>query len=290
MTGQDAVNSAKAFNDALELNGVILTKLDGDARGGAALSIREVTGVPIKFVGVGEKLDKLEAFDPERHGAAHPRPGRHDVADREGRARPRRRRDRAPRQADRQPPVHPRGPARSAPAAPQARAARPVLEMLPKVGPLKGLDSASVDEGGLKKVEAIINSMTPQERQRPDVLNGGRKKRIAMGSGTSVAEINRLLKQYRTMQKMMKGVQGKWLRRAMGSGGRRGRRALRLTRPIRRAARRQGRRGGLSGSRPNPRPTPRAARRLRLALTVQPAQQQQGRSPPWLFQHSRSII
>jgi signal recognition particle subunit SRP54 len=94
-----------------------------------------------------------------------------------------------------------------------------VLEMLPKVGPLRGLDSASVDEGGLKKVEAIINSMTPLERRRPDVLNGGRKKRIAMGSGTSVAEINRLLKQYRTMQKMMKGVQGKWLRRAMGAGG-----------------------------------------------------------------------
>ena len=78
---------------------------------------------------------------------------------------------------------------------------------------------ARLDESGLKKVEAIINSMTPLERRRPDVLNGGRKKRIAMGSGTSVAEINRLLKQYRTMQKMMKGVQGKWLKRAMGMGG-----------------------------------------------------------------------
>ncbi|HKH46064.1 MAG TPA: hypothetical protein VKM72_15495 [Thermoanaerobaculia bacterium] len=93
-----------------------------------------------------------------------------------------------------------------------------VMEMLPKVGPLKGLDTSSVDEGGLRKVEAIINSMTPHERNRPDVLNGSRKRRISMGSGTSVAEINRLLKQYKQMQKMMKGVQGKWLRRALGSG------------------------------------------------------------------------
>jgi signal recognition particle subunit SRP54 len=93
-----------------------------------------------------------------------------------------------------------------------------ILEMLPKVGPLKGLDASQVDEGGMKRVEAIINSMTPHERRRPDVLNGSRKKRISIGSGTSVAEINRLLKQYKTMQKMMKGVQGKWLRRAMGGG------------------------------------------------------------------------
>jgi signal recognition particle subunit SRP54 len=93
-----------------------------------------------------------------------------------------------------------------------------VMEMLPKVGPLKGLDTSNVDEGGLSKVEAIINSMTPQERNRPDILNGSRKRRISMGSGTSVAEINRLLKQYKQMQKMMKGVQSKWLRRALGSG------------------------------------------------------------------------
>ncbi len=93
-----------------------------------------------------------------------------------------------------------------------------IMEMLPKVGPLKGLDTSNVDEGGLSKVEAIINSMTPQERNRPDILNGSRKRRISMGSGTSVAEINRLLKQYKQMQKMMKGVQSKWLRRALGSG------------------------------------------------------------------------
>jgi signal recognition particle subunit SRP54 len=91
-----------------------------------------------------------------------------------------------------------------------------VLELLPKVGPLRGLESASVDEGGLRRVEAMINSMTPLERRRPDVLNGSRKKRIAKGSGTSVADINRLIKQYLQMKKMLKGVQGKWLRKAMG--------------------------------------------------------------------------
>jgi signal recognition particle subunit SRP54 len=91
-----------------------------------------------------------------------------------------------------------------------------VLEMLPKAGPLRGLDAAQVDEKGLVRVEAIVNSMTPLERRRPDVLNGSRKKRIAQGSGTSVQEINRLLKQYLQMKKMMKGVKGKWLRRAMG--------------------------------------------------------------------------
>ena len=92
-----------------------------------------------------------------------------------------------------------------------------VMEMLPKIGPLRGLDSAKVDEGGLTRVEAIINSMTPIERRRPDVLNGSRKKRIAVGSGTSVRDLNRLIKQYRGMKKMLKGVQGKWLRRAMGA-------------------------------------------------------------------------
>jgi signal recognition particle subunit SRP54 len=93
-----------------------------------------------------------------------------------------------------------------------------ILEMLPKVGPLRQLDAAAVDERGLVQVEAIVNSMTPQERRQPDILNGSRKRRIAMGSGTSVQDINRLLKQYKGMKKMFKGVQGKWLRRAMGGG------------------------------------------------------------------------
>jgi signal recognition particle subunit SRP54 len=219
MTGQDAVKSAEQFAAVLPLTGAILTKLDGDSRGGAALSIRTVAQVPIRFVGIGEKADDLELFHPERMSSRMIGMGDVlsliekaerglDAAETERLAK---------RIANRQFTLEDlRDQLR------QLRKLGPlasVLEMLPKVGPLRGLDSASVDEGGLKKVEAIINSMTPHERQRPDVLNGGRKKRIAMGSGTSVAEINRLLKQYRTMQKMMKGVQGKWLRRAMGSGG-----------------------------------------------------------------------
>ncbi len=219
MTGQDAVKSAEQFAAVLPLTGAILTKLDGDSRGGAALSIRTVARVPIRFVGIGEKADDLELFHPERMSSRMIGMGDVlsliekaerglDAAETERLAK---------RIANRQFTLEDlRDQLR------QLRKLGPlasVLEMLPKVGPLKGLDAASVDEGGLKKVEAIINSMTPHERQRPDVLNGGRKKRIAMGSGTSVAEINRLLKQYRTMQKMMKGVQGKWLRRAMGSGG-----------------------------------------------------------------------
>ncbi len=219
MTGQDAVKSAEQFAQVLPLTGAILTKLDGDSRGGAALSIRTVAQVPIRFVGVGEKAADLELFHPER--MASRMIGMGDVlslieAAERGldSAETERLAKRIVNQQftledlrDQLRQLKKLGPLAS------------VLEMLPKVGPLRGLDASSVDESGLKKVEAIINSMTPQERRRPDVLNGGRKKRIAMGSGTSVAEINRLLKQYRTMQKMMKGVQGKWLKRAMGMGG-----------------------------------------------------------------------
>jgi signal recognition particle subunit SRP54 len=219
MTGQDAVKSAEQFAQVLPLTGAILTKLDGDSRGGAALSIRTVARVPIRFVGVGEKADDLELFHPER--MASRMIGMGDVLsliEKAERGLDAAETERLAKRIvsqqftledlrDQLRQLRKLGPLAS------------VLEMLPKVGPLRGLDSASVDEGGLRKVEAIINSMTPLERRRPDVLNGGRKKRIAMGSGTSVAEINRLLKQYRTMQKMMKGVQGKWLRRAMGSGG-----------------------------------------------------------------------
>jgi signal recognition particle subunit SRP54 len=219
MTGQDAVRSAEQFAQVLTLTGAILTKLDGDSRGGAALSIRTVARVPIRFVGVGEKSDDLELFHPER--MASRMIGMGDVLsliEKAERGLDAAETERlAKRMVNQQFTLEDlRDQLR------QLRKLGPlasVLEMLPKVGPLRGLDSASVDEGGLKKVEAIINSMTPLERRRPDVLNGGRKKRIAMGSGTSVAEINRLLKQYRTMQKMMKGVQGKWLRRAMGAGG-----------------------------------------------------------------------
>lgn len=219
MTGQDAVKSAEQFSQVLPLTGVILTKLDGDSRGGAALSIRTVARVPIRLVGVGEKSDDLELFHPER--MASRMIGMGDVlsliekAERGlDQAETERLAKRIVNQQftledlrDQLRQLRKLGPLGS------------VLEMLPKVGPLRGLDAGSVDESGLTRVEAIINSMTPLERKRPDVLNGSRKKRIAMGSGTSVAEINRLLKQYAQMRKMMKGVQGKWLRRAMGMGG-----------------------------------------------------------------------
>jgi len=219
MTGQDAVKSAEQFSQVLPLTGVILTKLDGDSRGGAALSIRTVAKVPIRFVGMGEKADDLELFHPER--MASRMIGMGDVMSLIEKAERGLDAEETERLAkrmvsqqftledlrDQLRQLRRMGPLSS------------VLEMLPKVGPLRGLDSANVDEGGLKRVEAIINSMTPKERTRPDILNGSRKKRIAMGSGTSVAEINRLLKQYAQMRKMMKGVQGKWLRRAMGMGG-----------------------------------------------------------------------
>jgi len=219
MTGQDAVKSAEQFSQSLALTGVILTKLDGDSRGGAALSIRTVARVPIRFVGTGEKADDLDLFHPER--MASRMIGMGDVLsliEKAERGMDQAETERLAKRIvsqefsledlrDQLRQLRKLGPLAS------------ILEMLPKVGPLKGLDSSQVDEGGLRRVEAIINSMTVLERQRPDVLNGSRKKRIAMGSGTTVAEINRLVKQYREMKKMMKGVQGKWLRKAMGGAG-----------------------------------------------------------------------
>jgi signal recognition particle subunit SRP54 len=216
MTGQDAVKSATKFAATLPLTGVILTKLDGDTRGGAALSIRSVADVPIRFVGVGEKLDELERFEPDRMASRIL--GMGDVLsliekaekemDTEATERLARRiarqeftledlRDQL-RQMRRMGPL------------------AQVLEMLPRAGPMKALDPAAVDEGKLRRIEAIIDSMTPAERSSPRLLNGSRKRRIARGSGTSVQEINQLLKQQRAMKKMLKGVQGKWLRRALG--------------------------------------------------------------------------
>ncbi len=219
MTGQDAVRSAAEFAAALPLTGVILTKLDGDTRGGAALSIRSVAEVPIRFVGVGEKLEDLEPFEPERMASRIL--GMGDVLsliekaeqglDAEATERLARRiarqeftledlRDQL-RQMRRLGPL------------------AQVLEMLPKAGPLRGLDAAAVDDGKLRRIEAIIDSMTLEERRLPRILNASRKRRIARGSGTTVQEINQLLKQQRAMKKMLKGVRGRWLRRALGDRG-----------------------------------------------------------------------
>jgi signal recognition particle subunit SRP54 len=218
MTGQDAVKSAEQFSSSLPLTGVILTKLDGDSRGGAALSIRTVARVPIRFVGVGEKADDLELFHPQR--LASRMIGMGDVMSLIEKAEQGLDSVETERLArrmveqeftledlrDQLRQIRKLGPLAQ------------VLELLPKVGPLKGMDTTNVDESGLRKVEAIINSMTPLERRRPDVLNGSRRKRIAIGSGTSVQDINRLLKQYKGMKKMFKGVQGKWLKKALGGG------------------------------------------------------------------------
>ena len=216
MTGQDAVKSAEEFSRVLTLTGVILTKLDGDTRGGAALSIRTVAQVPIRFVGVGEKPEDLELFRADR--LASRILGMGDVLsliekaeqglDREETERLARRlaRDRFTLEdlRDQMRQVRRLGPLSE------------VLKMLPQAGPLKGLDADAVDEGQLVRIEAIIDSMTPRERRHPKILDGSRKKRIARGSGTTVQEVNRLLKQYRTMQRLMKSVRGGWLKRAMG--------------------------------------------------------------------------
>jgi signal recognition particle subunit SRP54 len=217
MTGQDAVKSAADFASAMPLTGVILTKLDGDSRGGAALSIRTVAKVPIRFVGVGEKAEELELFHPER--MASRMIGMGDVMSLIEQAESKLDQGEAERLAKRM--VDDqftledlRDQLR------QLRRMGPMsqlLEMLPKAGPLKGLQGASVDDGELRKIEAIINSMTPLERRRPKVLNGSRRKRIANGSGTRVQDVNRLLKQYRGMRKMMKSMKGSgMLKKALG--------------------------------------------------------------------------
>jgi len=207
MTGQEAVKIAQGFDEALDLTGIILTKMDGDARGGAALSIRGVTGKPIKFVGVGETLDDLDAADPERLAGRILQMG--DIVGLVERAQ------------------------RAVDVEDQEKLAKKVMggakftledfllamRQVQKMGPLeqlaklipgmaKKLPTANLDPKRMKHVEAIILSMTPQERNRPDILNGSRRARIARGSGRSVAEVNRLMKQFTEMQKMMKQMKG----------------------------------------------------------------------------------
>ncbi len=214
MTGQDAVNSASSFHQALDLTGIILTKLDGDTRGGAALSIRAVTGTPIKFVGVGEKLEALEVFHPDRMASrilgmgdvlglverAQETFDAKQAASLEKKLKAQRFTLEDFRDQLRQ--VRGMGPLEQ------------LVGMIPGLSRLKGLPDATAQERELKRVEAIIDSMTPGERQRPEILNGGRRKRIASGSGTSVAEVNRLLKQFADMQKMMRQLM------QAGKGGR----------------------------------------------------------------------
>jgi signal recognition particle subunit SRP54 len=219
MTGQDAVRSAYEFAQLLPLSGVILTKLDGDTRGGAALSVRAVAQVPIRFVGTGEKAADLELFQPERMASRIL--GMGDVLSLIEKAERSIDSDEAERLAGRiarreftleDLRDHLRQIRRLGPLS-------QVLELLPRIGPLKGIDpQAAVDEGRLRGVEALIDSMTPRERRRPTVLNASRKRRIARGSGRSVQELNQLLKQYKQMQRMMKKVRSGWMRDVMGGG------------------------------------------------------------------------
>ncbi len=215
MTGQDAVRSAQEFARVLPLTGVLLTKLDGDTRGGAALSVREVTRVPIRYAGVGEKPEELELFSPARMASRIL--GMGDVLGLIEKAQQAVDAKEAERLADRLS----RNEFSLEDLRDQLRTMRRmgplkgVLESLPRVGPLKGLgDLGEVDEKRLVRTAAIIDSMTPAERRNPALLNAGRKRRIARGSGTTVPEINQLLKQYLQMKKMMKGLKGGWLRKA----------------------------------------------------------------------------
>lgn len=206
MTGQDAVNVAEAFHKQLELGGVILTKLDGDTRGGAALSVKAVTGCPIKFAGIGEKIDSLEPFYPDRMASRIL--GMGDVltliekaqqAFDEKKAKEMEQKLRKQEFSlddflEQMQQLKKMGPLSS------------LLEMIPGVG--KQLKNVQIDEKEMAHVEAIIRSMTPEERRKPAIIKDSRKKRIAKGSGTSIQEVGRLLKQFEQMQKMMKQFAG----------------------------------------------------------------------------------
>jgi len=202
MTGQDAVNSAKIFNDRLNFDGVVLTKLDGDARGGAALSIRSVVGKPIKFISNGEKLSQLEAFYPER--LASRILGKGDVISLVEKVQENFEEIEADKleQKIRKNEFDFEDFLAQIKAIKKMGSLSSLIGMLPGVG--NQVKNLKVDDNALVKTEAIINSMTYLERKKPKILNGGRRMRIARGSGTSIQEVNRLIKQFSEMQKMMK--------------------------------------------------------------------------------------
>jgi len=225
MTGQDAANTAKAFNDSLPLTGVILTKVDGDARGGAALSVRAITGKPIKFVGVGERSEALDPFHPDR--VASRILGMGDVLGLIEQAEQNLDREKAEKLTqklkkgkgfdledfrDQIQQMKSMGGFGS------------LMEKLPSIGGVNLSQMGNVQGAAEKQfgqMEAIINSMTPAERRNPDIISGSRKRRIALGSGTQIQDIGRLIKQHKQMQKMMKKVTGKGgltkMMRGMGS-------------------------------------------------------------------------
>ena len=213
MTGQDAVNIAQSFNQALNIGGVVLTKMDGDARGGAALSIKEITGKPIKFIGVGEKLNELEPFHPDRLASSILGMGdvltliekAQDVVDEKKAAELEKklRKSQFTLEDFRDQMIQIR----------KMGSLGDIMKMIPGMGKLKQMKNMDMDENEIVRIEAIINSMTPQERRRHGIINGSRRRRIAKGSGTRVQDVNRLLKNYTQLLKMLKklnkgGMQG----------------------------------------------------------------------------------
>ena len=224
MTGQDAANTAKAFNDALPLTGVILTKADGDARGGAALSVRHITGKPIKFIGMGEKTDALEPFYPDR--IASRILGMGDVLSLIEEAEKKVDKQKAQRLArkikkgksfdlddfkEQLKQMQNMGGATS------------IIDKIPGLGALPPSAANMIDDSQFQRMEVIINSMTMRERSSPEILNGSRKRRITTGSGTQIQDLNRLLKQHKQMQKVMKKMKGGNMANMMrGLGGMQG--------------------------------------------------------------------
>lgn len=224
MTGQDAVTVAKEFNDLLDISGVVLTKMDGDARGGAALSIRSVTGKPLKLVGLGEKLDEMEVFHPDRIAGRILDMGdvmtliekAESTMDMEEAAKLEKKLRRAEFTLedfrDQLLQVRKMGSLES------------ILSMMPGMGKVKALKDMEVDEKQLTRIEAIINSMTPAERRNHQIINGSRRKRISRGSGTSIQDVNGLIKQYAQAKKMLskfakaQGGKGKNKKKMKGMG------------------------------------------------------------------------
>jgi len=208
MTGQDAVNVATGFHEVLELTGIVLTKLDGDARGGAALSVRSVTGCPVKYIGTGEKVDAFEPFFPERMSSRIL--GMGDMISfiekvqaavdieksKELEKKIREERLTLEDFLEQLNQIKKMGPLQQ------------IMDMLPQVGPGKQLKNLTFDEKELTRVEAIVQSMTREERLKPEIINSSRRKRIARGSGTRVQDVNRLLKQFEQMRKMLKHMGG----------------------------------------------------------------------------------
>jgi len=219
MTGQDAVNVAESFNEQLDVTGVVLTKLDGDTRGGAALSVKAVTNKPIKFAGMGEKIDQLEPFHPERMASRILGMGdvltliekaQANVDEEKARELERKMRNMEITFDDFLEQLQ------------QVRSMGPLdelLGMIPGFNKVKGMKNLQVDDKQINHIEAIVRSMTKAERDDPSIMNASRKRRIAKGSGTTIQEVNRLLKQFEDMKKMMKQMTGMTKGKKKGKGG-----------------------------------------------------------------------